>query len=117
MQMHTDDELYQVDDVFLGPRGQTWPFRVRYRAYAIGGAVFGAIIAVEMWVGIVGLWPAVFGLLTAIWLTQRAMDHVDHERTIRSAATTLWHEITAPRRGRSGATRARMSLTSVRRTR
>ncbi|MDJ0345904.1 hypothetical protein QMK19_35310 [Streptomyces sp. H10-C2] len=116
MRMTTDDELYRVDDVFLGPARQTLPFRVRYRAYGIGGGLYALVLALEIWTGLIGFWPAVYGLLIVVWLTTKAMSHIDHDRTVKSAVTTLIHEISAPRTPRRpDATTTRPTLTEVRR--
>ena len=40
MRLPVDDEIYNVNAVWLGPPGKTLPFRARYVAYAVGAAVF-----------------------------------------------------------------------------
>lgn len=97
MDMHTDDELYRVDDVYLGPRGRPLPFRVRYRAYWVGGALFGTVILGEIWTGTLGILPALYGLVATVYLTTQVMRHIDHDRPMRAMAAVAWHEVTAPR--------------------
>ncbi|UNZ22298.1 hypothetical protein [Streptomyces sp. 891-h] len=118
MDMHTDDEIYSVDDTFLGPPGQTLPWAVRYRAYGIGSAIFALILGLELWLGILGPWNAVYGLLVTIGLTMWIMGRITHEYTLRALATTFWHEVSAPR-PRTPTRRVRRStLTTIhRRTR
>ena len=40
MRLPVDDEIYNVNSVWLGPPGRTLPFRARYVAYAVGAVVF-----------------------------------------------------------------------------
>ena len=40
MRLPVDDEIYNVDAVWLGPPGKTLPFRARYVAYAVGAVIF-----------------------------------------------------------------------------
>ncbi|MFD8386148.1 hypothetical protein ACFV2X_47910 [Streptomyces sp. NPDC059679] len=115
MHMHTDDEVYAVDDVFLGPSHQTLPWRVRYRAYGIGAAIYALVLTLEIAVGFLSGWNAVYGLLFTIWTTIKIMDHVDHERGAKAVTVAFWHEVSAPRPRTSGARRARLTFTSVRR--
>lgn len=116
MQMHTDDEIYAVDDRFLGPSGHTTPWgAVRYRAYGVGAVIYGAILGLEMWTGILSPWNAVFGLVATVWLTFQIMDRVTHEMTVRALATTLVHEISAPRGRTTGPRIRRLALARLRR--
>ncbi|MFK8851168.1 ATP-binding protein [Streptomyces sp. Ac-502] len=96
MQMHTDDEIYAVDDIFLGPPRASFPFRVRYRAYLIGAALFALILVLEIWTGVIGPWNAVYGLLATIWLTMQVMERVDHEHTAKAVFASFAHEVAAP---------------------
>ncbi|GAA2100445.1 hypothetical protein GCM10009801_72970 [Streptomyces albiaxialis] len=115
MQMHTDDEIYAVDDTFLGPPGQTFPFAVRYRAYGIGAAIFAVILALEIWLEIIGPWNAVYGLLVTVGLTMWIMDRVTHETGIRPLLTVFWHEVSAPRRRTPHSRTGRLDLAKVQR--
>ena len=40
MRLPIDDEIYNVNAVWLGPPGKTLPFRARYIAYGVGGTVY-----------------------------------------------------------------------------
>jgi hypothetical protein len=115
MRMHNDDEVYAVDDVFLGPTQRTLPFRVRYRAYGIGSVLYALALGIEVKVGVIGVWPALYALVATVFVTMKIMDHVDHENTARAVFIAFWHEVKAPRTRKSGATTARLSLKSVRR--
>jgi hypothetical protein len=117
MQMHTDDDLYRVDEVFLGPARQTLPFRIRYRAYGIGAVVFALVIVAEIATGLIGVWAAIYGLIGSAYVTKRLMAYIDHERTIRNAVIILAHEVSAPRAPRpSPPILFRPSLHEVRRS-
>ncbi|GAA2686918.1 hypothetical protein [Streptomyces lunalinharesii] len=115
MRMTTDDEVYAVDDVFLGPPRGSLPFRVRYRAYAIGAALYILILALEIWTGVIGAWNAVYGLLVTIGLTTAVMEHISHERTVKAAAATFLHEVAAPRGRKKGRGHTTLTLAGVRR--
>ncbi|WP_162597081.1 hypothetical protein [Streptomyces sp. NEAU-S7GS2] len=114
MRMHTDDEVYAVDDYFLGPPRGTLPFRVRYRAYGIGAGIFALILALEAWTGLLGPWPAIYGLVVTIWLTMTVMERVDHEHTAKAVAVTFAHEVSAPRGTKKGTGHTTLTLTGVR---
>ncbi|MEU3356114.1 hypothetical protein [Streptomyces sp. NPDC037389] len=115
MRMHTDDEVYAVDDYFLGPPRQTLPWRVRYRAYGIGILIYAVILLLEIWTGLISPWNAVYGLLITIWSTMKIMDRVDHEHTARAVAVTFWHEVSAPRTAKHEAKHTRLTLRGLRR--
>ena len=40
MRVRTDDEVYRVDAVWLGPPKATFPWRARYVAWGVGIVVF-----------------------------------------------------------------------------
>ncbi|MCD9146140.1 hypothetical protein [Streptomyces albireticuli] len=115
MRMNTDDEVYAADDLFLGPPRMTLPWRVRYRAYGIGTVLYALVLLLELWTGVLGPWPAVYGLVFVMWATMRVMDRVDHEHTARAVAVTFWHEVSAPRPSQKTGARARLTLSGVRR--
>ncbi|GAA1930724.1 hypothetical protein [Streptantibioticus ferralitis] len=116
MRMPTDDAVYEVDDVFLGPPRGTLPWRARYQAYAVGGVLLLLMLITEKKLGIIGFWPAVYGLIAVIGTTRYVMRHVTHEHTVKALIQTFWHEVRAHRPAARPATTTQMSLTSVRRT-
>ncbi|WP_226353693.1 hypothetical protein [Pseudonocardia sp. ICBG601] len=65
MQVRTDDDVYRVDAVWLGPPKLTFPWRARYVSYAIGLVVMLVVMAVQRWFGIG------FGVLSVAWATAR----------------------------------------------
>ena len=52
MRLPVDDEIYNVNAVWLGPPNKTLPFRARYVAYAVGALVFVLLQVIERRLGI-----------------------------------------------------------------
>ena len=52
MRLPVDDEIYNVNAVWLGPPRKTLPWRARYVAYGFGPVVFVLIQAIERRLGI-----------------------------------------------------------------
>jgi hypothetical protein len=52
MRIRTDDEVYRVDAVWLGPPKATMPWRVRYVAWGVGTVVFLLVMTVERRIGV-----------------------------------------------------------------
>ena len=113
--METDDEIYRVDDLFLGPPGTRLPFTARYRALGIGGCVAVTMLVLEVLTGTISVIGAVWALFLAYVITTLAMRYIDYERSIRSALTALWHEVTAPRRRKKQPTTYRSTTANLRR--
>jgi len=95
--MPTDDEIYRVDDVFLGPPGIPLPFRARYRSLGIGAVVAAIVVVVEIRLHAINVMGVIWALFAAYAVSTLAGRYIDHERTIRSTLKALGHEITAPR--------------------
>lgn len=97
MRVASDDEVYQVRTVWLGPTGMTFPWTARYQAYAVWLLTFLAVLLFKavtpLEVGIVPTWEVAFSVLFTYWL----MSLVDFEQPIRSRLETLRAEVTAPR--------------------
>ena len=51
MRLPVDDEIYNVNAVWLGPPRKTLPFRARYVAYGVGLVVFVLLQAVARRLG------------------------------------------------------------------
>ncbi|MFF4771093.1 hypothetical protein ACFY1V_31750 [Streptomyces sp. NPDC001255] len=113
--MTSDDELYRVHNVFLGPRGFTLPWRARYSAYGLCVSFALVALAVESRMGIRGLWPLLFTVAGAVAATMWAEDFITYECPVRAYPRILAHEVSAPRpRTPKGRTVA-MSAAAVRR--
>lgn len=121
MRIRTDDEVYRVDAVWLGPPRATMPWRARYVAWGVGVFVFLIVLTVERRLGISLFWSIAWGLVVTILLTRIITSKISHERPL-SAVSAMWlRELTAPREataGEGGAVSAtRVRVNGVRPTR
>ena len=109
MRIRTDDEVYRVDAVWLGPPRATMPWRARYVAWGVGVFVFLIVLTVERRLGIDLFWSIAWGIVATIVLTRMITSKISHERPL-SAVSAMWlRELTAPREattGRGGAVSA-----------
>ncbi|WP_093853620.1 hypothetical protein [Streptomyces sp. SolWspMP-sol7th] len=113
--MTSDDELYRVHNVFLGPRGFTLPWRARYSAYGLWVAFTLSALIVESRMGIGGFWPLIFTVVGAIAATMWAEEFVTYECPVRAYPRILAHEVSAPRPRTPRARTVGMSAAAVRR--
>jgi len=99
MRLPVDDEIYNVNSVWLGPPGRTLPFRARYVAYAVGAIVFVLLQAIERRLGIgLGFFVLAYSLLATMAITKGILALVDHDRPVLSALRAFSNEVGAPRR-------------------
>lgn len=109
MRIRTDDEVYRVDAVWLGPPKATFPWRARYVAWGVGTVVFLVVLTVFRQLSISLFWSIAWGLVVTIGLTMIICGRISHERPL-TAVLTLWlRELSAPREvvtGRGGAVSA-----------
>lgn len=115
MRMNTDDEVYAVDTVFLGPPGTRLPWRARYQAYGVGAILTVALLIIENKLGILGIFPILYGMLGVIYLTRKISTHITYEHGLKAVLVTVWNEARAPRSKRTAAVVSRMSTTDIRR--
>lgn len=98
MRLPVDDEIYNVDAVWLGPPGKTLPFRARYVAYALGAVIFLLLQIVERRLGIgIGFFPLAYSLLVTVGLTRLVLTVVDHDRSVLATLQSFLNELRAPR--------------------
>jgi hypothetical protein len=98
MRLPVDDEIYNVNAVWLGPPNKTLPFRARYVAYAVGTLVFVALQVIERQLGIgLGFFSLAYSLLATVGLTRLILGVVDADRPLGSVLTGFAHEVGAPR--------------------
>lgn len=121
MRIRTDDEVYRVDAVWLGPPKATFPWRARYVAWGVGIAVFLLVLAVERRMNIgFGFFSTAWAVIITIVLTRVICSRIGHERPL-SAVLVMWlRELTAPREtgsGRGGAASAARLRVRARRPR
>jgi hypothetical protein len=98
MRLPVDDEIYNVDAVWLGPPRNTLPWRARYVAYGVGLVVFVLLQAVERRLGIgLGFFSMAYSVLATVGLTRLILNVVDHDRPLASVLAAFVHEVGAPR--------------------
>ena len=98
MRLPVDDEIYNVNAVWLGPPNKTLPFRARYVAYAVGALVFLLLQIVERRIGIgLGFFSLAYSLLATVALTRLILGFVDADRPVASVVAAFAHEVGAPR--------------------
>ncbi len=109
MRIRTDDEVYRVDAVWLGPPKATFPWRARYVAWGVGTVVFLLALTVLRNLGVGLFWSFAWGLVATVALTMVICSRISHERPL-GAVLTMWvRELTAPREvpeGQGGAVSA-----------
>jgi len=98
VRLPVDDEIYNVNAVWLGPPRNTLPWRARYVAYGVGLVVFVLLQAVERRLGIgLGFFAMAYSLLATVGLTRLILSVVDHDRPLGSVLIAFAHEVDAPR--------------------
>ena len=118
MRIRTDDEVYRVDAVWLGPPKATMPWRVRYVAWGVGTVVFLVVMTIERRIGVPFGWSVPWGLVITILITRLATSRITYERPL-GAVLTMWaRELTAPRESSASAggavTASRIKVTTQR---
>ncbi|MFD1151305.1 hypothetical protein [Saccharothrix hoggarensis] len=119
MRVRTDDEVYRVDAVWLGPPKATFPWRARYVAWGVGIVVFLLVTAVQRQIGFgFDVINTGWGFVITIALTRFICSRISHERPLSSVLTMWVRELTAPRETTSGrggaASAARIRVTPQR---
>ena len=121
MQVRTDDEVYRVDAVWLGPPKATFPWRARYVAWGVGILVFFVVFSIQRAIGFgFGFFTIAWGLVITVVLTRFICSRISHERPLTAVLTMWGRELTAPREASSGtggaasATRVRVRATRPR---
>lgn len=103
MRVRTDDEVYRVDAVWLGPPKATFPWRARYVAWGVGIAVFLLVLTIERQIGFAfSFFTTAWALIITVVLTRFICARISHERPL-SAAMAMWvRELIAPRERTAG---------------
>lgn len=103
MRVRTDDEVYRVDAVWLGPPKATFPWRARYVAWGVGILVFFLVLTGERWVGFgFGFFTVAWALIITVVITRLIGSRITHERPL-GAVFTMWvRELTSPRESSAG---------------
>ncbi|TVT35082.1 hypothetical protein FNH05_26315 [Amycolatopsis rhizosphaerae] len=110
MRIRTDDEVYRVDAVWLGPPKATFPWRARYVAWGVGIAVFLVVLTVERQLGVgFGFFSTAWAFVATIAITRLITSKISHERPLGAVFTMWLRELHTPRerpRGDGGAVTA-----------
>jgi hypothetical protein len=118
MRIRTDDEVYRVDAVWLGPPKATMPWRVRYVAWGVGTIVFLLVMTVERRIGVPFGWSIPWGMVATVLITRLATSRITYERPLGAVMAMWLRELTAPREtsaGNGGAvTASRVKINSQR---
>ncbi|OZM75210.1 hypothetical protein CFN78_03360 [Amycolatopsis antarctica] len=103
MRIRTDDEVYRVDAVWLGPPKATFPWRARYVAWAVGIPVFLVVLGVERQLGLsFGFFSTAWAFIITILVTRLITAKISHERPL-GAVFGMWvQELRTPRERATG---------------
>ena len=97
--IETDDDLYRVDQHWLGPPGRAFPRPVRWQAVGIGAVLL--VLSLILVMGVLSVpwsgWSVTVVLGLTYLGTKRIVDGLGHERTIRSLARSAINDLTSPR--------------------
>jgi len=104
VRVRTDDEVYRVDAVWLGPPKATFPWRARYVAWGVGILVFLVVFGVERFIGFdIGFFTVAWALIITVVITRMICSRINHERPL-GAVFAMWvGELTSPRETGTGA--------------
>ncbi|SEP52536.1 hypothetical protein [Amycolatopsis saalfeldensis] len=103
MRIRTDDEVYRVDAVWLGPPKATFPWRARYVAWLIGIPVFLLVLTVERWAGwSFGFFSTAWAFVITIVITRLITAKISHERPLGAVVGMAGRELNTPRERGTG---------------
>lgn len=98
MRIRTDDEVYRVDAVWLGPPKATFPWRARYVSWGVGIAVFLLVLTVERQIGVgFGLFSTAWAFVITVVITRLITSKISHERPLGAVFTMWLRELHTPR--------------------
>jgi len=98
LRIRTDDDVYRVDAVWLGPPKATFPWRARYVAWGVGFVVFLLTLTVERQLGIgFGFFSTAWGFVVTIGVTRLITSRISHERPLGAVLSMWFRELTTPR--------------------
>jgi hypothetical protein len=98
VQVRTDDEVYRVDAVWLGPPKATFPWRARYVAWGVGILAFILVLTGERAIGFgFGFFTVAWALVATVVLTRFIGSKINHERPLGAVFAMWGRELNAPR--------------------
>ena len=110
MLVRTDDEVYRVDAVWLGPPRATFPWRARYVSYGVGLLVMLLLMFLQRRLGIgLDFFSVAWALVGTVAITRFIGQKIDYERPLGQVLSQFWAEVTGPRvrnRAAGGSVRA-----------
>jgi hypothetical protein len=96
--VRTDDEIYRVDSVWLGPPRATFPWRARYVSYGVGLLVMIGVMFLQRRFGIgLDFFSVAWALVITIVITRFLGKRINYERPLGQVVELFRHEITGPR--------------------
>ncbi len=96
--VRTDDEVYRVDSVWLGPPRATFPWRARYVSYGVGLLVIVFVMFVQRRVGIgLDFFSVAWALVLTVVVTRFVGQRIDYERPLGQVVALFGHEVRGPR--------------------
>lgn len=99
MLVRTDDEVYRVDSVWLGPPRATFPWRARYVSYGVGLLVAIFVMFVQRRVGIgLDFFSVAWALVITVVVTRFLGQRINYERPLGQVVELFLAEIKGPRR-------------------
>jgi hypothetical protein len=103
LRVRTDDEIYRIDQVWLGPPRATFPWRATYPSYLLGFLIFLAVLFVQRRVGIsFDVLPTAWALVITVFLTRLVSRKVSYEKGVVHLFQHFWHEVSGPRGSTGG---------------
>ncbi|HEX5812824.1 MAG TPA: hypothetical protein VFY38_12005 [Pseudonocardia sp.] len=98
MLVRTDDEVYRVDSVWLGPPRATFPWRARYVSYGLGLVVMILVMFVQRRIGIgLDFFSVAWALVLTTVVTRFLGKRIDYERPLGQVVEGFRHEVRGPR--------------------
>ena len=81
--VRTDDEVYRVDSVWLGPPRATFPSRARYVSYGLGLLVMIVVMFLQRRIGIgLDFFSVAWALIITVLVTRFLGRRIDYERPL-----------------------------------
>lgn len=99
----TDDELYRVDSVWLGPPRMTFPWQARYISWGVGMVTFLLVFAILKAVFGFGFFTAAWAAVLTVVLTRWIGKKITHERPFGAVFVMGIKELNTPRIQTKGA--------------
>ena len=98
MLVRTDDEVYRVDSVWLGPPRATFPWRARYVSYGLGLVIMVVVMFAQRRLGIgLDFFSVAWALVITVVVTRFLGKRIDYERPLGQVLALFRHELTGPR--------------------